>query len=364
MVKKIFVSILLFINISAFSEFYKERLNEMVGIVENTYGEILDFISNVDNEKTQEKLVHYLKSSKGYFKFFLMKTKELTSEIEDKEEMYAEKIRLSSAFAKLLDNRFDKIEGKIKKVKTLHHYRLRWFERALYAYLKLKLKVYNYYTAYKTDDTSNADNYYKQFEKVLADLLSFIYKNKELYKENSVFIKKVFLTETKGGYASREAKILGDLDLLIEFLKGKFSDTKGLRVQYASFKKSRSGRQRTQDIVLLMKYQPVSADVEIKDIREVDVVVTGDNLEDILTFTLNQGSRIVNMQVGAEKKVVKLSTENMKYKEFIEENIVSSKIVVTKAILKYKKEVKPKKKKKRNKRKILEVGLRLTIGKL
>jgi hypothetical protein len=348
----------------------EKELNEMLYMAENVYTEILDFISVIKNRQQQDKLLYALKYTKGLFAYFLKQAKEMTADIEDPNEVYQEKYRLSKAFDILLNKKFQEVDHYLKTADTLDYYRYKWFERVLYVYLKAKVQLFNYYITSVSDNPKYRYRYVqskKRFEEHIADLLAFLYKNKELYRENSVFIKKVFLIdEQSSGYASQDSQSLGDMDLLIEFLKGKFKDYQGLYIQFVSFQKSEVAGSRDQGIVLLMKYQPIPADEKITDIRDVEVSVQGDNLEDILTFTLNQASRILNMKTSQEKKQITLSTRDASYREFIKENIVLSKTAVLKAKLLYKKEVKQDKKEEENgekKKKVLEVGLRLTTGK-
>ena len=361
MFKKIIISFFsLILSCALFAQTTKD-LNEMVATADAAYNEINDFIDVVADPGTQKRLRYILEFSNGYFNYFLFQIKEMTKELTDKREIFKERQDFADAFDQLLDNRFLDAERVIKEVNTLYDYRMKWFERAMYVFLKSKTQIFRYHNALSIGLRSDLSDYKKRFTSYVGDLLSFIYQNKELYQENSVFIKKVFLSEGRGGSLEKEEVVSGDIDLLLEFLKGRFVDFQGLAIKYATFRKSETQTIKKQDIVLLMQYQPVKKAENVVDVRDVEVSVTGDNLEDILTFTLNQASKIVDMQVSSDKNIITLSTSDANYQQMEEQSIMLSRVVVQRAYLLFKKEVKPEKEDK-NAKKQLEVGLRLKIG--
>ena len=104
----------------------------------------------------------------------------------------------------------------------------------------------------------------------------------------------------------------------------------------------------------------------------MDVSVRGDNLEDILTYTLNEASQIINLKVSSDSKMIQLNVADQNFKNYTQEDLSFSKVAILKAELISKKEIKPEKKKGEeeekeessttNKKKTLEVVLRITIG--
>jgi hypothetical protein len=374
-------SLVCLLNISGLKAQDTDKVfTEIVNLEENTKKEILDFINQVKDQNMKDKLTASLENVYKLFEIFITQVKSITEDITDPKELTKEKLKLAFAFDKLLEKRFDGVDEKIKTAKALDQYRLRWFERVVYVFLRAKIQAFNYYIVSQDNPSdSRLTSYQKKFESYLSDLLTFTYRNRELYKENSVFIKKTFILEDSiGTYSAGDMQsiVVGDLDLLFEFLKGKFNDYQGVYVKTATFKKTEVESIKSQGLLLYMSYQPVDKTVKVKDIRTIEVAVTGDNLEDIVTFTLNQASNIVSSRVASDKSIVKLNTDEIDYKKFTEESINASNVIILKAELLYKKEVKGEKKegekkeeeKKEdeennpNKKKTFEVGIRLKVG--
>lgn len=347
----------------------EDKFNQMIAYEDDTKNEFTDFIAVIENQKVKQTLSNTVKNTDKLFEGFINQTIELTADIQDPTEVFKQKIKLSEAFEILLDKRFLAVEDKLKKVNTLEAYRYAWFERAIYIYLKAKLMSFNFYISMKANQTAKLTAYYKTFEKYILDLFDFISQNKELYKKNSIYMKKTILIQDNsvGDYSSQESFVQGDLDLLLEFLKGKFKDYQGLFVNFATFSQSEISNAKDNGLVLFMNYQPIATDVKITDIQDIQVTVTGDNLEDILTYTLNEASSILNMKINSDKKMETLSTENINYKKFTQESLSLSKVAILRAKLISKKEIQKQKKQGEEgyvdpNKKTLEVTISLKVG--
>jgi len=361
--KKIFLILIVF-YISNFSFSY---VDEMLTVLKSTYQDIKEFIDSSSVKEEKEKWQYAFDSTNEIFKYFLNKINEMVQELntEDQLEIYIEKFNLVKAMEVLIRDKFDLINEELKKADTLFNYKYLWFKKAIIIYINAKVIMYKYYI---TDDyiKKSGDkryeyrlrDYKKEFENTVSDLLEFIYKNMEIYKKGLVFMKRSFLIDDMG-YAVKDSQTFGDVDLLIEFLKGRFKDYQGISVRYVTFQQTSTSKDRKTGIVLLMEYAPIPASVKIHDIREIEVSVQGDNLEDIITFTLNQAGNIANMKVSAYNKNIVISTKDINYSEFVKENIVSSKTAIIHASLIYKKKVQIEKDKEG-----LEVGIRLKVGSL
>ncbi|HOJ50829.1 MAG TPA: hypothetical protein PKW55_08460 [Spirochaetota bacterium] len=359
--KKIIISLVLVTNF-AFS-----NVDDMITILKSTYSDIKEFIEDSQDKKEKDKLSYALESTNEIFKYFLKKIDEIIKEInlEDPLEIYAEKFSLVKAMEALINDKFIEIDDELKKSDTLFEYKYLWFKKAILIYIKAKVIMYKYYI---TEDYENKSgdkkynyrlaNYKKEFDNTVADLLEFIYKNIEIYKKGLVFMKRVFLIDDSSlSYSLKDEQTFGDVDVLIEFLKGKFKDYQGIGVRYVTFQQTKTSTSRDTGIVLLMEYKPVPFSKEISDIREIEVIVQGDNLEDIITFTMNQAGNIANMKVTSENKNIVLSTKDINYKEMVKENLVFSNTVILKANLISKKKIKLDKDKEG-----LEVALKIKIG--
>ncbi|OHD07423.1 MAG: hypothetical protein A2Y41_01405 [Spirochaetes bacterium GWB1_36_13] len=354
-----------------------EDYEKMLKITEKTYKKIVLFISGIYDKTTKKKLSAYLAFTSEYFKYFLEQSKILTESVQES-KLYNEKLKLSKAFEILLDKKFKDIEVKILKPETLLDFRLKTFERALYVYLKSKLAIYNYSLISENNEASDKldkklKSIFNTFTVYNKELSIFLDNNQDLYWQNLVFMKRVLVMEDEdSGRSIPEVFTMGDLDLLIDFLKGKFKDYQGIEVKYASFKQSEMQDVKKNGYVVLMKYLPITNDLEVLNKQTVDVSVRGDNLEDILTYTLNEASQIINLKVSSDSKMIQLNVADQNFKNYTQEDLSFSKVAILKAELISKKEIKPEKKKGEeeekeessttNKKKTLEVVLRITIG--
>ncbi len=363
----IFLSLFFSYRVMANSTQNADQLKKMLLSSEQTYDNILALVEQTKDLSATEKMTNALKNTIKIYTQFLDQVDILTEDIEDPLKLYTEKIKLGEALMLLLEKKFIESEEKIKKAPTVSDYRYFWFERVMYVFLLSKVQLFNFFS------TLEAQNLYQKAQSVLnksknnfnaymKDISNFILHNKGLYIANSIFSKEVYFIEDQStGYASEESKTFGDLELLLEFLKGRFLDYQGIFVRFASFKQEKVDDARDQGIVLYMDYQPVEAGAKLTDLTTFELTVTGDNLEDILTFTLNQASQLMSMKALSDKKNFSLSTQDINYQSFLDESLVLSKVVILKADLMYKKEIKRDEKDK-NKNKLLEVGLRLTVG--
>lgn len=375
----ILLSVFLFINIvnaqqntledgkenkrkSLFSEDKNSTLEQMKNALKSVNLDLLDFIGGVKNPTLQKRYYKALKTTIANYKFFLDKVKESTADITDSAELYKEKINLGKTFNLLLKRRFNAIEKKLKTVKSLNDYRYRWFERAIYVYLRARIQFFNYKESLKFGvDEEELENYKKKFDFFMMDFTEFIAKKKALYEQNSVYYKRVFLIDDEGSYTAKDSQSFGDPLLLLEFLKGRFRDYHGLYAQVATFNKSEYAGTKQKGIILMMRYQPIPKNIKITGRNSVKVVVEGDNLEDILSFMINQASKLIDLKASSKKSIIKISTKNAKYSQMIRESLLLSKTAILRARLISKRWKKIKTK--NGEKKVLEATLKIYTGK-
>lgn len=358
----------------SYADEVEDKFNAILTTEEQLYQQMQDFINVLEDPKTKKNLTNIYNSVDKLFEEFIKRTQILTSNITDPDRVYRQKLKLSEAFFVLLDRYFIKAQDKASKATTLEANRNSWFERALYVFLKAKLMTFNYYISMKAQKTEKLDNYYRTFQKYYEDLTDFINEYQDLYKNNSVFLKRVILIEDQvsgsSGYLSKNAVSQGDLGVLITFLQGKYKDNQGIYVKNVSYKQKQVEGETEKGLVLFMNYQPISNNIKIINPQEVLVTVTGDNLEDILTYVINEASSIMNMKINSKQQKQTLTTKEIDYKKYTEESIMLSQVAVLRAILVKKTEIKNTNEEKKegaqqdpeNVKKTLEVTLKVKVG--